>query len=68
MRIKPVLLSCVAALGLAACSGTDLERGIIGAAGGAFIADRTGGDPVVGAAIGGTAGVVCDDVTPQVCN
>jgi hypothetical protein len=49
-------------MALAACSGTDLERGALGAAGGAAAAELTGSDVVGGALIGGTAGVVCDDV------
>ncbi|MEO1679891.1 MAG: hypothetical protein AAFU80_17240 [Pseudomonadota bacterium] len=52
----------VAALGgLSACAGSDLERGALGAAGGAAVAELTGSDVVAGALIGGAAGVVCDD-------
>ncbi|MEM0935111.1 MAG: hypothetical protein AAF646_09870 [Pseudomonadota bacterium] len=53
---------CVLALaGLTACVGTDLERGALGAAGGAAVAELTGSDVVAGALIGGAAGVICDD-------
>ena len=55
-------LPAFALAALAACSGTDLERGALGAAGGAAAAELTGSDVVGGALIGGTAGVVCDDV------
>jgi osmotically inducible lipoprotein OsmB len=41
---------------------TDTERGLAGAAGGAVIADVTGGSAVTGAVIGGAAGVFCDDL------
>jgi hypothetical protein len=41
---------------------TDTERGLAGAAGGAVIADVTGGNAVTGAVIGGAAGVFCDDL------
>ena len=44
MRILTLTAALAATLGLAACEGTDLERGALG------------------------AGVVCDDVTPQLCN
>ncbi|MFZ5962751.1 hypothetical protein ACOXXX_07340 [Thalassococcus sp. BH17M4-6] len=54
-------------LGLAACEGSDLERGALGAAGGYAIDRATGGDGTVGAAAGVVAGVTCDDVTPGVC-
>lgn len=48
------------ALVLAACD-TDAERAVGGAVIGGVIADQTGGDPAVGAAIGATAGVFCND-------
>ncbi|MEM1431977.1 MAG: hypothetical protein AAGG09_21175 [Pseudomonadota bacterium] len=50
-----------ALVALAACQGTDLERGALGAAGGAAAAQLTGSDVVGGALIGGAAGVFCDD-------
>lgn len=56
-----------AVFGLAACGDTDLERGVSGAAIGAVGAELTDSDPLVGAAIGGAAGVLCDDLTPEIC-
>ncbi|MDP4032215.1 MAG: hypothetical protein Q8P60_05060 [Pseudorhodobacter sp.] len=47
---------------LAGCLETDAERGLAGAAGGAVIADATGGNALTGALIGGAAGVFCDDL------
>jgi osmotically inducible lipoprotein OsmB len=54
------LLAC--ALALSGCLDTDTERGLAGAAGGAVIADVTGGNVVTGAVVGGAAGVFCDDL------
>lgn len=64
-RIR-LILAAIAMAGLAACDGTDLERGALGAAGGAAVANLTGSDVVGGALIGGAAGVFCDDA--GVCN
>jgi osmotically inducible lipoprotein OsmB len=58
MKIVGVLACAVA---LSACVATDTERGLVGAAGGAVIADATGGSALTGALIGGAAGVFCDD-------
>lgn len=54
------LLAC--AVALSGCLATDTERGLAGAAGGAAIADVTGGNVVTGAVVGGAAGVFCDDL------
>jgi osmotically inducible lipoprotein OsmB len=54
------LLAC--AVALSGCLDTDTERGLAGAAGGAVIADVTGGNAVTGAVVGGAAGVFCDDL------
>jgi osmotically inducible lipoprotein OsmB len=54
------LLAC--AVALSGCLETDAERGLAGAAGGAVVADVTGGNAVTGAVIGGAAGVFCDDL------
>jgi hypothetical protein len=54
------LLAC--AIALSGCLNTDAERGVVGAAGGAVIADATGGNALTGAVIGGAAGVFCDDM------
>lgn len=51
-----------AVLMLSACLDTDAERGLAGAAGGAVIADATGGSALTGAVVGGAAGVFCDDL------
>lgn len=67
MSIRSAMLAVCTCLGLAACSGTDLERGLLGAGAGAVVAKSTGTDVLGGAAIGGAAGVVCDDLTPQLC-
>ena len=62
------ITAILALTGLAACEGTDLERGAIGGVGG-YAADRAlGGDGTIGAAVGVAAGVTCDDLTPGVCN
>ena len=57
------LLAC--AVALSGCLDTYTERGLAGAAGGAWIADVTGGNALTGAVIGGAAGVFCDDL--RVC-
>jgi len=62
MKIARVLGLMAAALALPGCLTTDTERGLAGAAGGAVIADVTGGNAVTGAVIGGAAGVFCDDL------
>jgi hypothetical protein len=54
------LMAC--SMALSGCLTTDTERGLAGAAGGAVIADATGGNALTGAVIGGAAGVFCDDV------
>ena len=58
----------VMALGLSACGDSDLERGASGAAIGAVGAELTGGNAIVGATLGASAGVLCDDLTPELCN
>jgi len=61
------LLLAVAAIGsLSACLDNDLERGLAGAAAGAVLADATGVNVITGAAIGGAAGALCDEIT-NVC-
>jgi len=64
---KSFLIAIIATLGLAACGDTDVERGVSGAAIGAVGAELTGGNVVTGAAVGGAAGVLCDDLTPELC-
>ncbi|APX21500.1 MAG: hypothetical protein CML50_23230 [Rhodobacteraceae bacterium] len=53
---------------VAACETSDLGRAGMGAGTGYLVDRATGGDGTVGAAVGATAGIVCDDVTPQYCN
>ena len=52
---------------LSACEGTDIERGALGAVGGALIADQLGTSVTGGALIGGALGVTCDNTT-TLCN
>ncbi len=56
-KLKPAFLA-LGLLGLAACGDTYLERGASGAAIGAGGAAVTGGDPLLGAVVGGAVGVV----------
>ncbi|MGR3493895.1 hypothetical protein [Citreimonas sp.] len=67
MRIATLTFALASCIGLAACEGTDLERGALGAGVGAASAAATGNDVATGAALGGAAGVVCDDLTPRLC-
>ena len=67
MRKSTIMAAIAATLGLAACGDNDLERGVSGAAIGAVGAELTGGNAVTGAAVGGAAGVLCDDLTPELC-
>ena len=65
---KTISLAAVAAIfALAACGDSDLERGVSGAAIGAVGAELVGGNVVTGAAVGGAAGVLCDDLAPELC-
>lgn len=52
---------------LTGCETTDVNRAALGGLSGALIAEATGGDPVDGAALGVAGGIVCDDLTPQLC-
>ena len=63
MFIQKIALTGLLLGTLAACDtiNNDLERGVVGAAAGAAIADATGNDGTKGAIIGGAAGVFCDD-------
>jgi osmotically inducible lipoprotein OsmB len=66
MRIQTLLIMALCATTLSACLDNDLERGGVGALGGAVVAEAVGGDALTGALIGGGAGLVCDDL--GVCN
>ena len=68
MQKSLILTLTLATFGLVACGNTDLQRGASGAAIGAVGAGLTGGDPVIGAAVGGAAGALCGDLTPELCN
>ncbi len=61
-----LVLAAAALVSLSACLENDLQRGLVGAAGGAVVADAVGVDPVTGALIGGAAGALCDQVT-RIC-
>jgi osmotically inducible lipoprotein OsmB len=65
--LKPALVALAAVLSLSACLETDAERGLVGAAGGAVVADAVGVNPVTGAVIGGAAGFFCDDLNVPGC-
>ena len=58
MQVRFWFLGILAAGTLAACGDTYLERGTSGALIGAGAAAATDNDPLTGAAIGGTAGVL----------
>ncbi|MGB3177344.1 MAG: hypothetical protein WBH14_07250 [Albidovulum sp.] len=62
MRFTQSLIALALVSSLAGCLDNDAERGLAGAAGGAVIADATGGSALTGALIGGAGGVFCDDV------
>lgn len=62
MKTVKLLGLMAVAVALSGCMATDTERGLAGAAGGAVIADVTGGNVVTGALVGGAAGVFCDDL------
>ncbi|MGB7262485.1 MAG: hypothetical protein WBC68_10475 [Albidovulum sp.] len=62
MRFTKSLIALALVGSLAGCLDNDAERGLAGAAGGAVIADATGGSALTGALIGGAGGVFCDDV------
>lgn len=61
MRKSFLTISFAALAGLVAACDTDAERGLVGAGAGAAVSAATGGDALVGAVIGGAAGVFCDD-------
>ncbi|NBT32055.1 MAG: hypothetical protein EBT13_09190 [Rhodobacteraceae bacterium] len=60
---KSWIFAAAAVLSLSACLENDLQRGLVGAAAGAVVADATGVDPVTGALIGGAVGATCDQYT-----
>jgi osmotically inducible lipoprotein OsmB len=68
MKKTTMVLALLSMMGLTACLNDDVSCGIAGAAGGAVLADALGGDALVGAAVGGAAGALANDVNPNVCN
>ncbi|MEP1355222.1 MAG: hypothetical protein ABJX32_12245 [Tateyamaria sp.] len=58
MGIKYITLSCVAALGLAACGNTAGEQAIIGGAVGAGAASVAGGSIATGLAVGAAGNIL----------
>ena len=63
MSVQKIILGVALVFGLSACLDNDLERAAAGALVGAVAAEATGGDAVTGAAIGGAAGALCNNVT-----
>ena len=62
MRKQTLIIMALCATTLSACLENDLQRGGVGALGGAVVADVLGADPLTGAVIGGVGGLVCDDL------
>ena len=62
MRKQTLIIMALCATTLSACLDNDLQRGGVGALGGAVVADALGGHVVTGALIGAGAGLVCDDL------
>lgn len=66
MKTLIVIAALAGSTAVAGCTQginpTDTDRALIGAGVGATIASVSGESVVKGAAIGGTAGVLCDDV------
>ncbi|MBI1416348.1 MAG: hypothetical protein GC146_03920 [Limimaricola sp.] len=60
------ILAAVAVLGLSGCLENDMQRGLVGAAGGAVAANAVGVNPVTGAVVGGAIGATCDQYS-SVC-
>ncbi len=67
MQSKTWIIGLALALGLGACGYSDTERGVSGALIGAGVAAATDNDPLVGAAVGGAAGVFCDNARVPGC-
>ncbi|TCM88056.1 hypothetical protein [Rhodovulum steppense] len=62
MRILKILVAVAAVGSLAGCMANDTERALAGAVGGAVVADVLDTNVIAGAAVGATAGALCDDV------
>jgi osmotically inducible lipoprotein OsmB len=68
MRKQTFIIMALCATSLSACLDNNLQRGGVGAVGGAVIADVVGADPLTGAVIGGVAGLACNELNVQLCN
>ncbi len=66
MSVKSIGVLFIVPLVLAGCLQNDAERAAAGAAAGAATAAVVNGNVLTGAAIGGLAGAICDDV--NICN
>ena len=64
MQKKLSLIAIAAILGLSACDrGSDLERALVGAAIGCAVGEiYQDGECIAGAAVGGVAGALADDI------
>jgi osmotically inducible lipoprotein OsmB len=67
MPAKSMLLFIPVVFGLSGCLENNTQRGVVGAAGGAVIADATGGSPITWAVVGGAAGYFCHDLNVPGC-
>lgn len=67
MRTTRILFGLALVGALSGCLENDSQRGLAGAAAGAVIADATDNNVLTGAAIGGLAGVFCDDLNVPGC-
>lgn len=67
MRKTRILFGLALVGALAGCLENDSQRGLAGAAAGAVIADATDNNVLTGAALGGLAGVFCDDLNVPGC-
>ena len=67
VKAKITALLVLAATGLAACGDTVGKQTLYGAAGGAAIAEVTGGDWRLGALMGSAANVLACDISSEPC-
>ena len=67
MRIRNIGLAVAVSLGLAACGNTEGSRALSGAAIGGVGAAAIGGSVTLGIVVGGAAGILCNDFSPNYC-
>ncbi|WP_375255108.1 hypothetical protein [Yoonia sp.] len=67
MQKTSIILSTVAAFGLAGCLENDVERGVVGAGAGLVAAELLGTDRTGSMVVGAAAGVLCDDAGVSAC-